>query len=216
MKKILILMLVILILTFAMLFSIDKKQMEKWVTIITEKDAPTKMQKLEEFHTEYGDKNDQMTRLIYLNLTVTSYQVQKYDKTIEYGEKALTFAEVESADKLKNLLEPGQFLLRDKNRHDKGQQLRQHGHRIGQDIAGRGQGIATGHPIHRPCPPPAGENPRFQREKPKKHDRSPEQGARSHENRQGGKLHQTCPAPGHRGEQTGTSGTGPQGVRKRV
>lgn len=101
MKKILILMLVILILSFTMLFPIDKKQMEKWVTIITEKDPPTKMQKLEDFHIEYGDKNDQLTRLIYLNLTVTSYQVQKYDKTIEYGEKALTFPEVESADKLK-------------------------------------------------------------------------------------------------------------------
>ncbi len=101
MKKILALMLVTWVLSFTMAYSIDKKQMEKWVTIITEKDAPTKMQKLEEFHTEYGDKNDQLTRLIYMNLTITSYQVQKFDKTIQYGEKALESKEIESSDKLK-------------------------------------------------------------------------------------------------------------------
>ena len=101
MKKILVPMLISWVLSFTMMYSIDKKQMEKWVTIITEKDAPTKMQKLEEFHAEYGDKNDQMTRLIYMNLTITSYQVQKFDKTIEYGEKALAAKEIESSDKLK-------------------------------------------------------------------------------------------------------------------
>lgn len=101
MKKILVLMLIIWVLSFTTMYSIDKKQMEKWVTIITEKDAPTKMQKLEEFHTEYGDKNDQLTRLIYMNLTITSYQVQKFDKTIEYGEKALESKEIENSDKLK-------------------------------------------------------------------------------------------------------------------
>ena len=101
MKKFLVLMLVTWVLGFTMMYSIDKKQMEKWVTIITEKDAPTKMQKLEEFHAEYGDKNDQLTRLIYMNLTITSYQLQKFDKTIEYGEKALESKEIENADKLK-------------------------------------------------------------------------------------------------------------------
>ena len=101
MKKILVPMLLTCLLGFTMMYSVDKKQMEKWVTIITEKDAPTKMQKLEEFHAEYGDKNDQMTRLIYMNLTITAYQIQKFDKTIEYGEKALESKEIESSDKLK-------------------------------------------------------------------------------------------------------------------
>ena len=155
MKKILVLMLIIWVLSFTTMYSIDKKQMEKWVTIITEKDAPTKMQKLEEFHTEYGDKNDQLTRLIYMNLTITSYQVQKFDKTIEYGEKALESKEIENSDKLKIYLSLANAYYVTKTDMGKGQQLRQSGHRIGQVASGSDQDDATGAAVHRsgsaPC-----------------------------------------------------------------
>ena len=95
--------LIALILSFMMLFSISRKQaMDKWITIISEQDAQIKLSKLEEFHIEYGDQNDQMTQLIYSHLVGTSYQLTKYDKTIEYGEKALVaLPNIDDQEKIK-------------------------------------------------------------------------------------------------------------------
>ena len=104
MKK--VVCLIVLILSFTMLFSISRKQaMDKWMTVISEQDPQAKLLKLEEFHNEYGDQNDQMTQLIYTHLVSTSFQLAKYDKTIEYGEKALrALPNMEDLEKFKILL----------------------------------------------------------------------------------------------------------------
>jgi len=95
-----IVFLLTLILLLPALYSINKEKMEKWITIISEKDPQVKMQKLEEFQKEYGDKDDQLTKLMYLHLAITSFQVQKFDKTITYGEQSLTYKDVSDTDKL--------------------------------------------------------------------------------------------------------------------
>ena len=85
--------LIMLMLSFTMLFSVSRKQakeaMDKWMIIVSEKDLNVKLTKTEELYIEYGDQNDQMTQLLYFNLVATSYQLAKYDKVIEYGDKSL-------------------------------------------------------------------------------------------------------------------------------
>ncbi len=100
MKKRLMVMITLLFLALTLLLAVEKKQMERWVKIITEKDPQVKMQKLEEFHNEYGDKDDQITRLIYLHLADTAFQLKQYDKAVQYGEKAGAFKEVETSERL--------------------------------------------------------------------------------------------------------------------
>jgi tetratricopeptide (TPR) repeat protein len=41
---------------------------------------------------------------MYLNLTETAYQLQQFDKTIQFGEKALTYKEIETQNKLRMYL----------------------------------------------------------------------------------------------------------------
>jgi tetratricopeptide (TPR) repeat protein len=104
MKK--IVCLIVLLLSFTMLFSINRKQaMDKWMTVISEQDPQAKLLKLEGFHNEYGDQNDQMTQLIYTHLVSISFQLAKYDKVIEYGEKALgALPNIEDLERFKILL----------------------------------------------------------------------------------------------------------------
>jgi len=101
--------LIVLILSFTMLFSVSRKQakeaMDKWMIIVSEKDLNVKLTKTEELYIEYGDQNDQMTQLLYSNLVATSYQLAKYDKVIEYGEKALkALPNMEDLEKFKVFL----------------------------------------------------------------------------------------------------------------
>lgn len=99
----------VLILSFSMLFSVSRKQakeaMDKWMIIVSEKDLNVKLMRTEELYIEYGDQNDQMTQLLYSNLVATSYQLAKYDKVIEYGEKALkALPNMEDLEKFKVFL----------------------------------------------------------------------------------------------------------------
>ncbi len=101
--------LIVLMLSFTMLFSVSRKQakeaMDKWMIIVSEKDLNVKLTKTEELYIEYGDQNDQMTQLLYSNLVATSYQLAKYDKVIEYGEKALrALPNMEDLEKFKVFL----------------------------------------------------------------------------------------------------------------
>lgn len=95
--------LIVLILSFLMLFSISRKQaMDKWMTIVSEQDLQIKLAKLEDFIKEYEYKDDQIGQLICANLVDTSYQLKQYDKTIEYGEKSLTaLPNIEVSEKMK-------------------------------------------------------------------------------------------------------------------
>lgn len=87
------------------LFGISKAKLVQWNGIITEKDPGVKLQKLEEFQKEYGDDKDTLTMRLYTNLTDTAYKLQQYDKAIQYGEKSLTFKDLDTSDKLQIFLE---------------------------------------------------------------------------------------------------------------
>jgi tetratricopeptide (TPR) repeat protein len=101
--------LIVLMLSFTMLFSVSRKQakeaMDKWMIIVSEKDLNVKLIKTEELYVEYGDQNDRMTQLIYSSLVDTAYQLAKYEKVIEYGEKALkALPNMEDLEKFKVFL----------------------------------------------------------------------------------------------------------------
>jgi|GEM_PF-5161174 len=101
MKKSTFLLLLILAATFALQVNAqDRKMMEKWVPIITERDATVKFQKLEEFRQLYGDKKSKLIPEMYYHLTEATFQLQKFNQAIEFGQTTLTYPEIEDSKKV--------------------------------------------------------------------------------------------------------------------
>jgi len=99
MKKILICSLAALLLLAAMnLTAASKKDM--WMNAITERDASVKLQKLLEYKAEYDDEKDENHLYLYLNLTITSFQLKKFAESIEFGEKTLQISNIQDNNKL--------------------------------------------------------------------------------------------------------------------
>ncbi len=87
-----------------LLFSVDKKQ-ELYLKAIAEKSPEVKIQLLKDYVLAYGeDKNDKFMRFIYLNMADTTYRVKNYDETIQFGEKALEYPDVDQNNKLRMCL----------------------------------------------------------------------------------------------------------------
>lgn len=100
MKKIAILIILIITLSLPGLLALDKEQTDAWIDLVGEKDLQVKMQKLEAYYNKYGAKEDRNSMYMYLQLAFTTYQLQQYEKTIQFGEKALTYKEIENSHKL--------------------------------------------------------------------------------------------------------------------
>ena len=77
-----------------------KEQQELYLKAMGEKDAAKKVELLKEYIKEYGDKEDKFLKFAYLNVANTAYTLKNYDETIEYGEKALGFEDLDAANKL--------------------------------------------------------------------------------------------------------------------
>lgn len=99
-KKVIILSIVILLVTSVLLLPAKKKE-EMWQKAITEKDLDLRFQYLKEYELEFGDKKDRFLKFLYLNLADTAFQLKKYDESIQYGEKSLTFDDIDDANKLR-------------------------------------------------------------------------------------------------------------------
>lgn len=80
--------------------AIDKEQVDSWTALVGEKDLQVKMQKLEEYYNKYGATEDRYSMYMYVHLAQTTYLLQQYDKTIQFGEKALTYPEIDASNKL--------------------------------------------------------------------------------------------------------------------
>ncbi len=94
-------MLFILVLTLAgslMFASSNKKKEEKLLTALQETDLQVRLQLLESFVSEFGNKEDNLSKLLYNNLVKTSFQLKQYDKTILYGDKALGLKSLDPQD----------------------------------------------------------------------------------------------------------------------
>ncbi len=76
----------------------NEKQ-DLWVKAISEKDLNTRLTYLENFSEKY--KNDKRYfKNLYINLTKTAFQLRNFDKTIKYGEIAITTENLEANYKL--------------------------------------------------------------------------------------------------------------------
>lgn len=100
MKKIVILLIMLLVVSLPALLALDKEQTDAWTALVGEKDLQVKMQKLEAYYNKYGAKEDRYSMYMYIHLAQTSYLLQQYDKTIQFGEKALTYKEIDASNKL--------------------------------------------------------------------------------------------------------------------
>lgn len=101
MKKIAILILMLITISLSGLLAMDKEQTDAWIALVGEKDLQVKMQKLEAYYNKYGGKEDRNSMYMYLHLAETTYLLQQYEKTIQFGEKCLTYKETEASHKLR-------------------------------------------------------------------------------------------------------------------
>jgi len=100
MKKTVIMLLMLIAISMATLLALDKEQTDAWTALVGEKDLQVKMQKLEAYYSKYGSKEDRYSMYMYINLAQTTYLLQQYEKTIQFGEKALTYKEIDASNKL--------------------------------------------------------------------------------------------------------------------
>ncbi|MBU4268683.1 MAG: hypothetical protein KJ808_07550 [Acidobacteria bacterium] len=101
MKKLVFLILILITISLSGVLALDKEQTDAWIALVGEKDLKLKMQKLDDYYNKYGGKEDRNSIYMYLHLAETTYQLQQYERTIEFGEKALTYEEIESSYKLR-------------------------------------------------------------------------------------------------------------------
>lgn len=79
------------------IFANEKQDL--WVKAISEKNLESRLAYLEQFGEKY--KNDKrFFKNLYINLTKTAFQLRNFDKTIMYGEKAITTENLEANYKL--------------------------------------------------------------------------------------------------------------------
>jgi tetratricopeptide (TPR) repeat protein len=104
MKKIVIIFLLVISFGLSGLLAADKEQTDAWLALMGEKDLQVKLQKLEVYYNKYGSKENRNSMYMYLNLAETTYLLQQYEKAIPFGEKALTYKELDASYKLRMYL----------------------------------------------------------------------------------------------------------------
>lgn len=75
-----------------------------WTKAITEKDINLRFQYLKDYQAEFGDQKDKFAKFLYINLADTAFQVTKYDEAIQAAEQAVTYADLDDANKLRLFL----------------------------------------------------------------------------------------------------------------
>lgn len=98
MKTVILWLVFVLLVSFFFLEGSDKQDL--WIQAATEKNLETRLQLFENYKDQFGQKIEDNTRFLYYNLTQTSFLLQQFEKTIEYGEKTLTFENLEDNYKL--------------------------------------------------------------------------------------------------------------------
>ena len=84
----------VMILFVSLYLQADERQ-DLWLKAAAEKDLTLRLQYFEEFKTKFGQREDKSSKFLYFNLATTAFQLQQFAKAIEYGEKAVTFKDVD-------------------------------------------------------------------------------------------------------------------------
>ena len=100
MKKIAFLIIMLVVINLSFVYALDKEQVDAWTLLVGEKDLQVKMQKLDAYYNKYGAKEDRYSMYMYVHLAQTTYLLQQYDRAIQFGEKALTYKEIDASNKL--------------------------------------------------------------------------------------------------------------------
>jgi len=98
MKKQIVLLLIIMVVSSFFLLG-DEKQ-DLWSRISQESNLEAKLTLLQEYENKFGQELGEQSRFLYLNLALTTYQLKQFEKTITYGEKALTQQGLDQKNKL--------------------------------------------------------------------------------------------------------------------
>ena len=101
MKKTIVFLLFIIASAALLLPVMSKVQTDAWIAIQDEKNPQARLDKLEEYYKTFGDKDERNALYMYLSLAETSYQLQQFEKTILYGEKALNYKDLDAQNKLR-------------------------------------------------------------------------------------------------------------------
>lgn len=101
MKKIKTYLLLIIVFGAIVLPAMDKAQTDAWIAIQGEKNLQTRFDKLEEYYKTYGDKDERNALYMYLYLAEAAYQLQQFEKTIQYGEKSLLYKDIDPQNKMR-------------------------------------------------------------------------------------------------------------------
>ncbi|MEI6613378.1 MAG: hypothetical protein WCL37_00640 [Chrysiogenales bacterium] len=101
MKNISVFILLIIVIGASVLPAMNKEQTDAWIAIQSETNLQAKLTKLEEYYKIYGDTDERNAIYMFMSLADTAYQLQQFDKTIQYGEKALFYKEMEPQNKLR-------------------------------------------------------------------------------------------------------------------
>lgn len=88
---------------FSLFILADEKQ-DLWLKAAAEKDPELRFQYFQEFLQKYGDQEGKHSKYLYYHLTKGAIQLEQYDKSIVYGEKALEFQDLEAIYKLEMYL----------------------------------------------------------------------------------------------------------------
>ncbi len=103
MKKKALILLITLFISSLFLFS-DEKQ-DSWENAISEQNIEFRMSLLEQYAEKYAQEGDSNLKDLYYQLSLDSFNLKKYEKTITYGEKALNLENIKDRNKLQlNLL----------------------------------------------------------------------------------------------------------------
>ncbi|MCP5048600.1 MAG: hypothetical protein GY940_15630 [bacterium] len=100
-KKITALTIMFLMVSLCLFPASKKEKQELYLKAVAEKDPRTKMDLLKAYAEKFGDTKDKFLRFIYLNLADTSYKMKSYDESIQYGEIALEYSELDPQNKLR-------------------------------------------------------------------------------------------------------------------
>jgi len=94
---------VMLVLVFAFCSSLwlsaDERQ-DLWLKAAAEKNPELRLQYFEQFLEKYGQKEGKHSKYMYFNLSQISFQLKKYDSSIQYGEKTLEYKDLDANLKL--------------------------------------------------------------------------------------------------------------------
>lgn len=62
-----------------------------WKRAGSEQDPEARLQLLKEYEQNFGQDQNERTKFLYMNLSLLSFSLKKFNETIQYGEKALIF-----------------------------------------------------------------------------------------------------------------------------